>query len=403
MKFEYLAIDSKNRKQKGYVNGENRRDALSVLRKNNLKVIDLEAKNDNALKIAVNKIFERVTAKDFVIFSRQLAILIDSNVPIIQAIRAISNQTNNNLLSSVLQQVLADIEGGASISEALERHPQIFSKFYVNMVKSGEVSGNLQKTLNDLADNIEKNYDLTSKLKSAMYYPGFIFSAMIVVGFLMMTMVIPKLLEILKENEDITLPIQTRILIWVSDFSKDYWWAILIAIIGLIFGIVYYLKTEDGKREFDYWILKIPIINKILEYIYIARFSENLTSLLKSGLTINVALNITADIIGNEIYKEAIKNTVNRVKKGDKIAESLDQYNLFPPIVIQMIEVGESTGRIDYTLGKITEFYTKEADTMIKNFSSLIEPVIMVILAIGVGILVSAILLPIYQVSQSIK
>jgi type IV pilus assembly protein PilC len=265
------------------------------------------------------------------------------------------------------------------------------------------LSGNLQKTLNDLADNIEKNYDLTSKLKSAMYYPGFIFSAMVVVAFLMMTFVIPKLLEILKENEDIVLPLQTRILIWTSDFSKDYWWAILIAMAGIIFGISYYLKTEDGKREFDYWILRVPVINKILEYIYIARFSENLTSLLKSGLTINVALNITADIIGNEIYKEAIKNTVHRVKKGDKIAESLDQYNLFPPIVIQMIEVGESTGRIDYSLAKITEFYTKEADTMIKNFSSLIEPVIMVILAIGVGILVSAILLPIYQVSQSIK
>jgi type IV pilus assembly protein PilC len=403
MKFQYLAVDSKNRKQKGYVNGESRRDALVVLKKSGLKVINLEIKRDSSLKLAINKIFERVTPKDFVIFSRQLAILIDSNVPIIQAIRAIATQTDNNLLSSVLQQVLADIEGGSSISEAMEKHPQIFSKFYVNMVKSGELSGNLQKTLNDLADNIEKNYDLTSKLKSAMYYPGFIFSAMVIVAFLMMTFVIPKLLEILKENEDIVLPLQTRILIWTSDFSKDYWWAILIAMAGIIFGISYYLKTEDGKREFDYWILRVPVINKILEYIYIARFSENLTSLLKSGLTINVALNITADIIGNEIYKEAIKNTVHRVKKGDKIAESLDQYNLFPPIVIQMIEVGESTGRIDYSLAKITEFYTKEADTMIKNFSSLIEPVIMVILAIGVGILVSAILLPIYQVSQSIK
>lgn len=403
MKFQYLAIDPKNRKQKGYVNGESRRDALAILKKSNLKVVNLELKRDSSLQIAVKKIFEKVTPKDFVIFSRQLAILIDSNVPIIQAIRAIATQTDNDLLSSILQQVLADIEGGSSISEAMEKHPQIFSKFYVNMVKSGELSGNLQKTLNDLADNIEKNYDLTSKLKSAMYYPGFIFSAMIVVAFLMMTFVIPKLLEILKENEDIVLPLQTRILIWTSDFSKDYWWAILIAMAGIVFGISYYLKTEDGKREFDYWILKVPVINKILEYIYIARFSENLTSLLKSGLTINVALNITADIIGNEVYKEAIKNTVHRVKKGDKIAESLDQYNLFPPIVIQMIEVGESTGRIDYSLAKITEFYTKEADTMIKNFSSLIEPVIMVILAIGVGILVSAILLPIYQVSQSIK
>jgi type IV pilus assembly protein PilC len=270
------------------------------------------------------------------------------------------------------------------------------------MVKDGEVSGNLQKSLNDLADNIEKNYDLSNKLKSAMYYPGFIFSAMILVGFAMMTFVIPKLMVILKET-DVVLPLQTRILIWTSDIFAAYWWVIGPAIIGLVVALVYYVKTEDGRREFDQLILKVPIISKILKNIYIARFSENLTSLLKSGLTINVALMITSDVIGNEVYREAIREVVGDIKKGDKIGDAFERYGIFPPIVIQMIQVGESTGRIDYTLSKITEFYTKEADTMVKNFSSLIEPVIMVVLAIGVGILVSAILLPIYQVSTSIK
>lgn len=402
MKFKYLVFDSKNKKQKGFVKAENRREAMEILKKSDFKIVSLEVERTSSFQANLNKIFEGISAKDFVVFSRQLSILIDSNVPIIQALRAISTQTGNSLLASILQQVIADIEGGASISEALEKHPAVFSKFYINMVKAGEISGNLQKALNDLADNIEKNYDLTNKLKSAMYYPGFIFSAMLVVGFLMMAFVIPKLLEILKENESIVLPIQTRILIWVSDFFAAYWWALGPALIGLVIAMVYYVRTEDGKREFDQWILKVPIISQILEYIYIARFSENLTSLLKSGLTINVALNITADVIGNDVYREVIKDTVYRVKKGDKVAESLDRYNLFPPIVIQMLEVGESTGRIDYSLSKVTEFYTKEADTMVKNFSSLIEPVIMVILAIGVGILVSAILLPIYQVSQSI-
>jgi type II secretory pathway component PulF len=218
----------------------------------------------------------------------------------------------------------------------------------------------------------------------------------------MMAFVMPSLLEILKENENITLPLQTRILIWLSDFFSAYWWALGPVIIAGFVAFFYYIKTEDGRKEFDRVILKIPVFSKILENIYVARFSENLTSLLKNGLTINVALNITADVIGNDVYREAIKDAVYRVKKGDKIGEVFENYDIFPPIVIQMIQVGESTGRIDYSLAKITDFYTKEADTMVKNFSSLIEPVIMIILALGVGLLVSAVLLPIYQVSQSI-
>jgi len=401
MKFKYTALNPQNKKQTGYVKASSKREAIGVLKNSKLKIVSLEAEQSNFFQDRIAVLWEGISAKEFVIFSRQLAILIDSNVPLLQALRAIANQTDSNFLSVRIHQIVADVEGGSSLSEALEKHPDTFSKFYVNMVKAGEVSGNLQKALNDLADNIEKNYDLTSKLKSAMYYPAFIFSAMVVVGFLMMAFVMPKLLEILKES-DVVLPIQTRVLIILSDFFAAYWWAIGPAIIGLVVAGVYYVKTEDGRREYDSLILKVPVISKILKYIYISRFSENLTSLLKSGLTINVALMITSDVIGNEVYRVAIREVVHEIKKGDKIGEAFDRYGIFPPIVIQMIQVGETTGKIDYSLAKITEFYTKEADTMVKNFSSLIEPVIMVILAIGVGLLVSAVLLPIYQVSTSI-
>jgi len=402
MKFKYVVLDANNRRKKGFVKAENRKTAIGILKKRNLKVISLELEHGFLILDQISGLWEGVSAKDFVIFSRQLAILIDSNVPLLQALRAIAAQTESNYLSGKIHEIIADIEGGSSISEALGKHPKTFSHFYINMVKAGEVSGNLQKSLNDLADNIEKNYDLTNKLKSAMYYPGFIFSAMMIVGFLMMTFVVPKLLAILKET-DAVLPIQTRILIWTSDIFAAYWWAIGPVIISLVIAIVYYFRTKDGKREFDYLILKIPIISRILENIYIARFSENLTSLLKSGLTINVALMVTSDVIGNELYREALRDAVTEIKKGEKIGEVFDRYDIFPPIVIQMIQVGETTGRIDHALGKITEFYTKEADNLVKNFSSLIEPVIMIILALGVGILVSAVLLPIYQVATSIK
>lgn len=335
------------------------------------------------------------------VFSRQLSTLIDSNVPLLKALKSISLQTENKHLALKTQVVMADVEGGSSLSEALSKHSDVFSKFYVNMVKAGEVSGNLQKTLNDLADNIEKNYDLTSKLRGAMYYPGFIFSAMIMVGFLMMSFVIPKLLEVLKDA-DVTLPLQTVILIAVSNFFANYWWAIGAAMIGAVVGLIYYLRTDDGKREYDQLILKVPIIKDILKNIYVARFAENLTSLLKSGLTINTALVITSDVIGNEVYRQVIREAAEEIKKGGKIADTFDKYDLFPPIVVQMLQVGESTGKISYSLSKITDFYAKEADNMVKNFSSLIEPIIMVLLAIGVGILVSAILLPIYQVATNI-
>jgi len=401
MKFKYTVLNKKNNKKEGSVNANGREEAIRILKQNNNKIIELEIQGDSPL-VFLTSLFNKVSTKEFVVFSRQLAILIDSNVPLIQALRSIYVQTENDFFAGKIQEIIADVEGGNSVSGALSKHPTVFSSFYVNLVKAGEVSGNLKQSLNNLADNIEKNYDLTNKLKSAMYYPAFIFSTMLLVGFLMMAFVLPSLLEILKESDSIVLPLQTRVLIWLSDLFAAYWWALGPAILGLIGATVYYFRTEDGRKEFDQIILKIPIFNKILENIYVARFSENLTSLLKNGLTINVALNITADVVGNDVYREVIKDAVFRVKKGDKIGDVFENYDIFPPIVIQMIQVGESTGRIDYSLSKITEFYTKEADTMVKNFSSLIEPIIMVVLAIGVGLLVSAILLPIYQISQSI-
>ena len=401
MKFKYIALNSKNKKQKGYVNATDKKKAVEVLKHSNLKIITLEVKEAGFLEGKIPGFGGRVSAKEFVIFSRQLAILIEAGVPLLKALKSIALQTNSNVLLIRLQQIVADVEGGSSVSEALEKHPDTFSRFYVNMVKAGEVSGNLQKALNDLANNIEKNYDLSRNLKSAMYYPAFILSTMFVVGYGMMAFVIPKLLVILVEA-DVTLPLQTRVLIVVSNFSATYWWAIIPAAIGVVVSLILYLKTAEGRAEYDKFILKVPVISKILENIYIARFSENLTSLLKSGITINVALVITADVVGNTIYKEAILFSVKEIKKGDKIGEALGQSGVFPPIVIQMIQVGEGSGKIAYTLSKVTDFYAKEADIMVKNFSALIEPFIMVILAIGVGLLVSAILLPIYQVSTAI-
>jgi type IV pilus assembly protein PilC len=323
-------------------------------------------------------------------------------VPLLAALESIANQIDNDFFALKIKSIMFDIDGGSSLSEAMSKHPDIFSDFYVSMIKAGETSGTLQEALNKLADNIERNYELTSSLKGAMYYPAFVISAMIIVGALMMVTVIPKLLEILTESGE-ALPLQTRILIWTSNTMVHYWWAIILGVGAIIFGIVYYLKTEEGKNQFDQLVLKVPVIGKILHNIYIARFAENLGTLLQSGLPIRLALNITADVVGNNVYKYIIKTAAEEIKKGGNLSDILHRYEEIPPIMTQMVEVGEHTGRMSFSLGKITEFYMKESDRMVKNFSTLIEPALMVVLAIGVGILVSAILLPIYQVAMSIK
>ncbi len=402
MRFKYQGTNRKGEPQKGIIETLSRRAAEMMLSTSGLTNVQLKELKPNSIEAIVSKLWEGVKPREFVIFSRQLATLIDSKVPLLAALDSISNQTENKFFALKLKSVMFDIDGGSSLSEALDKHSDIFSDFYVSMVKAGEASGTLQESLNKLADNIERNYELTSSLKGAMYYPIFIIVAMIIVGALMMVTVIPKLLEILKEAGE-TLPLQTRILIWASDFMVNYWWAVIIMVVGAIFGMIYYLKTDDGKNQFDQLVLKVPVIGKILHNVYIARFSENLGTLLQSGLPIRIALSITADVVGNNVYKYIIQTAADEIKKGGNLSEILEKYEEIPPVMTQMIEVGEHTGRMSFSLGKITEFYMKESDRMVKNFSTLIEPALMVILAIGVGVLVSAILLPIYQVAMSIK
>jgi type IV pilus assembly protein PilC len=402
MKFKYQAINREGERQKGIVETLSSQAAERMLVATGLTSIELKELKPNSIEALTSKVMDGVKPREFVIFSRQLATLIDSKVPLLAALDSISNQTENKFFSLKLKSVMFDIDGGSSLSEALGKHPDMFSNFYVSMVKAGEASGTLQESLNKLADNIERNYELTSSLKGAMYYPAFIIVAMIGVGGLMMVTVVPKLLEILREAGE-QLPLQTRILIWTSDFMVNYWWAVIIMIIAGIFSVVYYLKTDGGKKQFDQLVLKVPVIGKILHNVYIARFSENLGTLLQSGLPIRIALSITADVVGNSVYKYIIDTAADEIKKGGNLSTILGKYEEIPPVMTQMVEVGEHTGRMSFSLGKITEFYMKESDRMVKNFSTLIEPILMVFLAIGVGILVSAILLPIYQVAMSIK
>ncbi len=402
MKYKYKARNQAGAVQEGIVEASTLTNATSILQQHNLLVTFIEPEKGVGMLSGLSRFWEGVSAKEFVIFSRQLAVMIDAKVPLMAAFKGITEQTTNPYLAKVLSLVLSDIDEGKSLSDSLKRHPEVFSDLYVNMVQSGEVSGNLQKSLEDLANNIEKNYTLTQKVKGVLYYPAFILSAFVIVAFLMLTFVIPKLMTMIKET-NAKLPITTTMLIAVGDFMQKWWWAVLIAVILGIISLIYYLKTEDGKKEADIIVLKIPLISRVLRYVYLARFSENLSTLVKSGLPIVNALQISGRVIGNSVFERDILEAAERVKSGGTISEVLQKKSNFPPIMTQMIKVGEETGKLDATLMSMSKFYSREADQIVTNLSSIIEPVLIVILGVGVGILVFSIIIPIYNVAQGIK
>jgi len=402
MKYKYKARNQAGALQEGMVEASTTANASTLLQRHNLVVVALEPQKEKNPLESLSRLWEGVSGKEFVIFSRQMAVMVEAKVPLLSALQGIIEQTENPYFAGILSAVLADVDEGKSFSESLRRHPEVFSDLYVNMVQSGEVSGNLQQSLENLADNIEKNYILTQKIKGVLYYPAFIMSAFFLVGFLMITFVIPKLTEMLKETHA-QLPITTQALIWTGDFMQHYWWAVLIVIIAAVMGLIYYVRTDDGKKEFDVVKLRIPLVGKVLKYVYLARFAENLSTLVRSGIPIVSALQITGRVVGNVVFERHIAEAADKVKTGGSMSEVLSQKKDFPSIMTQMIKVGEETGKLDTTLDTMAKFYSREADQIVSNLSAIIEPVLIVILGVGVGTLVFSIIIPIYNIAQGIK
>lgn len=402
MKYQYKARNQAGAIQTGVVEGSTPTNASAILQQHNLVVISMKAMQEPGIVTSLSRSWEGVSAKEFVIFSRQLAVMIEAKVPLVSALKSISEQSPNPYFARIMRQILADVDEGKSLSESLKRHPKVFTELYINMVQAGEISGNLQKSLEDLAENIEKNYILTQKIKGVMYYPSFILGAFFIVGFIMITFVIPKLVGFIREY-DAKLPLTTKILIAVGDFMQVWWWAVILAVAAAIAGLVYYVRTDDGKKEFDVIKLKIPILKKVFLYIYLARFAENLSTLVKSGLPIITSLRITGQVIGNSVLEYEVLEAAEKVKGGGTINEVLRSKSNFPPMMVQMVRVGEETGKLESTLSAMAKFYGREADQIVSNLSSIIEPILIVVLGIGVGVLVFSIIVPIYNIAQGIK
>ncbi len=343
-------------------------------------------------------IFKTVNQKDIVILSRQLSTLFSAKVPIAESFKILVGETESPGLRRILIAVLDDIQGGLPMSQAMGKHPDAFSKFYVAMVRSGEEAGKMEEIFDFLASYLERNYDLASKARNALIYPAFVFFVFIAVMVLMLIFVIPPISSLLKETGQ-ELPIYTVIVIAISDILRQFGIIVLIFLAAFVVFLLNYARTEAGKLYFAKLRLEIPVLGGIYKKIYLARIADNLHTLISGGITVVRALEITSEVVGNEVYRRIMLDALESVKGGSMISEAFAKYDAIPPLLSQMIRIGEATGKLDYILGSISRFYTREVNNLVDNLVNLIEPLLIIFLGLGVGFLAVAILLPIYSIS----
>jgi len=397
MKYNYQARTKKGEVQTGIVEASSREAAIVLLRKYGLYVTILEEATALPIYAKRLKLFEGITRQDIVLFSRQLSIMFKSKVPLVESLNVLSGQTRNLDLKERILDLSEEVEGGTSFSGALSRHPEIFSSFYISMVKAGEVSGTLSESLEYLADHLEREYHLTSKIRGALLYPALIVVVVLLVITMMIFFVIPNLSEVLIGSGS-ELPTATKIVINSAAFLRKFGWVLGLVILLVIFAAFRYYRSQKGKKFFDGLFLKIPVIGPFLKTINLALFAENLSTLISGGLSIASALQTVGEIVGNSRYKEVIFEARDRVRKGETISSVLSAApEVFPPVFVQMTLVGERTGTLDSTLMNIVNFYKKEIDRTIDNLLSILEPLLIVILGVVVAGLMLAILLPLYQ------
>lgn len=346
-------------------------------------------------------VFSRVSLKDIVVLSRQIATLFEANVSVLATFKLLSSESQNPLLRDHLREITDDIQGGIRISEAMAKHPKIFSAFYVNMIRAGEESGNLPQTLNYLADYLERSYELIQKAKNALIYPIFVVIVFIIVMILMLVLVIPQLSSILLEaGQD--LPIYTRIVIGISDFFVSYGLALLVLIIIGSFFMWRYLLTRRGRVNFDRLKLSIPYIGDLYRKLYLARISDNIDTMLASGIPMVKTLEITGEVVGNEVYKDVLLSSAQAIRDGNSVTEAFGAHPEMPRIMTQMTKIGEETGKLGYVLKTIARFYKREVDAAVDTLVGLIEPLLIVFLGLGVGVMLASVLVPMYNITTAI-
>lgn len=395
--YRYTVKNESNEKLQGKIEAKSMRAAASLLQERKLFVVEIKPVGDE-VGAHVHSVLFGVKTNDIVLFTRQLSTMISAGLPLANALSILSQQSKSDM-ARLVTVVLQDVEGGLSFADALAKHPKEFGVMYIQLIRAGEIGGVLDDVLGRLADNMEKSSQFRAKTKGALIYPIIVIIAMFVVAAIMMTFVIPKMTDLYKDF-DAELPIMTQILIGLSDFSVRYWWLMGLFIFGGVTAFIKWKKTDGGRHTFDRLLLRLPLFGPLIEKIALTEFTRTLALLLNSGVSLLQALEIVTKGVDNIIYQDALTECGKQIEKGVPLSQALGRYSDFPPILQQMIAVGEETGKLDDVLRKLSIYFEQESEQAVKNITAAIEPMIMIILGIGVGAMVIAVIMPIYNLTS---
>ena len=406
--FNYTATNAQNHTITGSLEAADRSSVIAALAKQNLRPISIKDGSSSKNQFSLNDLLggNKVKADDIVMFTRQLSAMISAGVPILRALTSLGDHAESPALKKIIGNVVKDVQGGSPLADALGKYPNTFSDVYVNMVRAGEAAGILDDILKRLALQQEKNAAIRKKVKSAMTYPMVLIFITILAFFGLMIFVIPMIGKTIKDlaGPDASLPVITQIMLGISGFMISYWYILLPILIGAVIVLLRYLKTPIGKAQFHHIILKLPGIKTIIRKLAVARFARTFSALMGAGVAVLEALDVTARAIGNTVYEKALKYAAEQVKNGKQLSEIIEaDTELWPAIVAQMLSVGEETGQTDTVLVKVADFYEEEVDVAIDGLSSIIEPVMIVVMGGMVGLIAASVMSPIAGLANQIK
>jgi len=401
MLFKYKAVDEKGINKEGAIDAPNKDIAISSLQSRSLIIVSIKGETEKK-SVFQFSFFGKVPMKDVVILSRQIATLFEAQVSALKTFTLLATNAENKILGQKLAQISDDLQAGVSISGALSKHPDVFSDFYVNMVKTGEETGKLNQTFNHLADYLDRQYSLTSKAKNALIYPAFVIATFFAVMILMFVVVIPKLSAIIAESGT-EAPFFTKIIIGLSTFFVQYGFIVIIFVVLGAMWLWRLSATESGKAYLDKMKLSLPVIGNLYQKLYLSRIADNMDTMLVSGIPIVRAIDITSDVVGSQVYKKLLKASAEAVKSGVSLSAAFEKHSEMPNMMVQMVKVGEETGSLGSILKTLGDFYKRETDSAVDTMVGLIEPFMIIVLGFGVGILLVSILMPIYNMAGSIS
>lgn len=400
MLYNYSAITKTGEKTQGSVDSLTIDAAIALLQKRGLVISDIHPADEKRGLSMDLPFLNKISDKDVVILSKQMSTLFQAQVSALRIFRLIGEQTENRTFQKVLFDIADNLQGGSSISDALSHHPEVFSEFYVNMVKAGEESGKLDETFNYLAEYLDRTYAVVSKAKNALVYPAFVIVTFAGVMVLMLTVIIPKISVMITESGQ-EIPIYTKIVLWISDFFINYGIFMAIGLVVAGFLLWKYSKTEEGSIYLDNLKLQVPYVGDLYKKLYLSRISDNMNTMIISGIPILRALEITSAVVDNGIYKNIINDAITEVKGGNSLSNAFSAHREIPGIMTQMIKVGEETGELGGILKTLSKFYEREVMAAVDTLVSLIEPVMIVALGLGVGVLLASVLMPIYNIASA--